>query len=273
MLLGVAGLLSVAAALAIGILLFGDFGSTEGRILGTTAVLAGYGLLTLPAAMLQDQRRLPVLAAIGALLAATGATLAVTMIWRDSASEDFGNTIWTVTAALLATVQTSALGLRPPREESPLVRGLFIGSAALVMVVASMFVAIIWASIEDEGFIRVFAALLVLDVLLVALQPILSHARPQTRAHRLRVLVSHGEPVELAVEARDVAAAAERAIRRLEGEGRPVRGIEVLDEEERGATPSGWQSLRRSPDRAHGSIPMRLPKAGRIIRAAKRREP
>jgi hypothetical protein len=45
-LLAVAGLLTAAAALAIGILLFGDFGSTEGRILATTALLAGYGLLT-----------------------------------------------------------------------------------------------------------------------------------------------------------------------------------------------------------------------------------
>ena len=43
----VAALLSGAAALAIGILLFGDFGTTEGRILASTALLAGYGLLIL----------------------------------------------------------------------------------------------------------------------------------------------------------------------------------------------------------------------------------
>ena len=32
-LLGVAGLLSISGAIAIGILLFGDFGETEGRVL------------------------------------------------------------------------------------------------------------------------------------------------------------------------------------------------------------------------------------------------
>jgi hypothetical protein len=60
-LLAVADLLTAAAALAIGILLFGDFGSTEGRILATTALLAGYGLFALPAAVLRDQRRLAAL--------------------------------------------------------------------------------------------------------------------------------------------------------------------------------------------------------------------
>jgi len=50
-LLVAAALLCAAAALAIGILLFGEFGATEGRILGTIAILAGYGLAGLPAAM------------------------------------------------------------------------------------------------------------------------------------------------------------------------------------------------------------------------------
>ena len=57
LLFAVAVLVSAAAALAIAILLFGHFGQTEGRILATTAILAGYGLLTLPAAMLRDQHR------------------------------------------------------------------------------------------------------------------------------------------------------------------------------------------------------------------------
>ena len=59
LLLSVAVLLSVSAALAVGILLFGEFGETEGRVLATTGLLAGYGLLALPAAMLLDRRRLP----------------------------------------------------------------------------------------------------------------------------------------------------------------------------------------------------------------------
>ena len=70
LLLAVAGLMCVAAALAIGILLLGDFGGTEGRILGTTLLLAVHGALAVPAAILWDQRRLGALAAACAGLAA-----------------------------------------------------------------------------------------------------------------------------------------------------------------------------------------------------------
>jgi uncharacterized membrane protein required for colicin V production len=52
LLLGVAALLSATAALAVAILLFGDVGATEGRILTTTAVLAGSGVLALPVTLL-----------------------------------------------------------------------------------------------------------------------------------------------------------------------------------------------------------------------------
>jgi hypothetical protein len=113
-LLAVAALLTVAAALAIGILLFGDFGSTEGRILATTALLAGYGLFCLPAAMLHDRRQAPLLAA---------------------------------------------------------------GVAALAL----------WADLDSERYGRAFGALVVLNVLLVALQPILARARTAER-DGLRVL-------------------------------------------------------------------------------------
>jgi len=61
LLLCVAGLLSASALLAIAILLVGRFGSTEGKILGSTALLAGYGLIALPAVMLAAFLTAPVL--------------------------------------------------------------------------------------------------------------------------------------------------------------------------------------------------------------------
>jgi hypothetical protein len=70
LLLAVAGLLSASALLAIGILLVGRFGETEGRILATTALLAGYGLVGLPSTILFDQGRSRRLAVGGLALAA-----------------------------------------------------------------------------------------------------------------------------------------------------------------------------------------------------------
>ncbi len=225
-LLAVAALLSAVGLLAIGILLFGDFGGTEGRILGTTAVLAGYALLALPAAILVDQRRLPQLAATVIALALAGAALAMVGIWQDGAGDDLGRTIGTVTVWLVATTQVAALAARRREQDSRVVRALFAASSALAAVVAAMFTALVWAEPDSEGYARVFAALIVLDVLLVALQPILARARPTERAYPLRLLIAPDETVEVLVEASDLAAAAAKAIRAVERDGRTVLRLE-----------------------------------------------
>src|SRR5689334_8083938 len=95
-LLGVAGLLSASALLAIGILLAGRFGETEGRILGTTALLAGYGLIALPATILLDQGRLAGLSLAGLGLAGAGAALALAAVWSN-APEALGKAVGTAT--------------------------------------------------------------------------------------------------------------------------------------------------------------------------------
>ena len=83
LLLGVAGLLSATALLAIAILVVGHFGSTQGKILGSTALLAGYGLVALPAAVLLDQGRSRMLGLATASLAAVGAAVALAAIWSE----------------------------------------------------------------------------------------------------------------------------------------------------------------------------------------------
>jgi len=49
--------LAATAALAIGVLLLGDFRDTEARVLLTTLAISFSGLLTLPAAILLEQGR------------------------------------------------------------------------------------------------------------------------------------------------------------------------------------------------------------------------
>jgi hypothetical protein len=227
-LLAVAGLLTAAAALAIGILLFGDFGSTEGRILGTTALLAGYGLLALPAAILRDQRRAAILSAAVGALAVTAASLATVALWTDG-GDALGKALGTANGWLVAVVQPAALTARRREHDPRAVRLLFTASSALVVLLASMFTVLLWAEIDSERYGRVFGALLVLNVLLVALQPILARARPSAIVHRLRVRVGSGESIELTVEAPDLAAAAAKAIRTVERDGQRVLGLEVTD--------------------------------------------
>jgi hypothetical protein len=213
LLLGAAALLSFAAALAIAVLLFGDFGSTEGRILGTTAVLAGYALLALPAAMLYDRGRLPALVGIVSALAAVGAALVISLIWSTEPPDTLAEAAATVNAWLIAAVQAAALSLRRQPRDSTAVSRLFVISTALAVTLAGALTVVIWAEIDSSRLGRVLGSLLVLDVLLVALQPILARARPVLATHRVSIELSSGEAVVLEIEAMDTASAAARAIR------------------------------------------------------------
>lgn len=228
-LLGVAGLLIAAAALAIGILLFGDFGSTEGRILGTTAVLGLYGLLALPAAILGDRRQAAILVAVVVVLVAAGATLAIALIWTDDPSERLGRLFGTSAAWLAAAVLPAALTLRRRESDARAVQRLFAASSALAVVLAVLFTVLQWADDASDRLGRVFGALLVLESLLVALQPVLARARRAARVYRLRVRVAAGSGPDMEIEAPDLAGAAARAIRAVERGGQDVLGLDVVD--------------------------------------------
>lgn len=227
LLLAVAGLLSASALLAIGILIVGHFGRTEGRILATTALLAAYGLLALPSTILLDQGRSRRLAVIGLSLPTVGASLALVALWTSNPSPTLGNAVGTVTAFALASTQASALAAGRRERDPTSVRRLYAFSSALAATAAVMFTALLWAQIERESYARLLAALVVLDLLLVALQPILARARPLGVRFRLRVLVEPDETVVLEVEAPDLATAASKAIRTLERDDRRVLGLEV----------------------------------------------
>lgn len=235
-LLAVAALLSVSGAIAIAILLFGDFGETEGRVLATTGLLAAYGLLALPAAILVDRHRQPVLAVLVFTLALVGAVLALSAVWTSEPSDAHGNAIGTATAFLVASAQVSALVLRRPEQDRPLIRWLFGLSSALALGVATMFSLMLLAEIDSERYGRVLAAAVVLDVLAVALQPTLARARPGSAVIPLRLQLDSGELRSIEVVAPDLAGAAAKAIRQIEREGHHVIRLEVADTPRRPST-------------------------------------
>lgn len=220
----IAAALTATALLAVGILLAGDFGETEGRILGTTLLVAAYGLLALPAGLLVDQRRLAALAATVLGLALAGFALAVAAIWTPDAPDALGKTSATITVFAVAFSQTAALVAR--RRPAPAaVRRLFALSVALVLVVATMVTVLVWAELDGGGYARILAAVAVLDVLVVALQPILTLARARPTVYALRVAVEDDGEVATIVEAADFATAAARAIRSVERSGRHTVGV------------------------------------------------
>lgn len=227
LLLAVAALLSVSALLAIGILLAGRFGETEQRILATTMLLAGYGVLGLPSVVLLDQARFRALSAAAALLPAVAAAIALASVWSGSDSETLGRTVGTATVLAVAAAQTAAIAARRRDDDPASVRRLFAAACVLAPVAAAAAIALIWTLPDDPLYPRLFGALVVLDLLVVALQPVLARARLAQPEHRFSVVLADGRTVEVEVAGGDVASAAARAIRAAERAGGHVVRLDV----------------------------------------------
>jgi hypothetical protein len=221
--------LAATAALAIGVLLLGDFRDTEARVLLTTLAISLSGLLTLPAAVLLEQGRSTMLA--GTTIALTAALFATFeyMLWLADDSESGWKIVGTLAAAAVGSTQISAQTTRLRAGDRQSVRAVFYSAAGLVLLTAAMVVAAIWEEIDDGGYYRALAALAVLNVFLVVVQPLLRKLGPSAGgAFRVRLATEPGGEEELELAGRDFADAVARAIRKREREGRRVMGLERL---------------------------------------------
>lgn len=225
----VVGALTLTALLAITILLFGRFGDTEGRILGTTMFLAGFGLLALPAGILFDQHRLQGLAVALLALAAFGFGLATTGVWSGDAPEALGKLTVTVVALGVSAAQTAALAARRRKSDPRVVRALFAASTALAAVLASAAAVAVWAEVDSQLFFRLLGAAAVLDVLLVVLQPVLALMRRAERSYVLHLRFDPPAELDVTVEAPRLSRAVARAIERAEAAGRRVVAVELVE--------------------------------------------
>lgn len=228
--------LCLTAAIAIAILLVGSFGETEGRILGSTLSVGIYGLLTVPAAVLVDQGRFRPLALADAALAAAGLALLLGLIWAAGDPPiALVKLAFSCGACALAAAQIAALAARRAPEDSPLVRRAFVGSTAVVLGLAAMVVVAVWVDLDRETtlpllYYRALGAVGVVDVLLVALQPILAKMHAGEGATtRLSLLVEPGGPLEITEPGDDFPRAVARAIRRVERDGGRVVRIARID--------------------------------------------
>jgi MFS family permease len=223
------------AALAVGILLFSEFGETSARILGTTGALAFFSLLALPAGVLLDRGRAAVLGWVSLALAALGLVLVLVLLWVDwdDGSEKLGKSALTVTVFAVAGAQASATTARLREEDPRSVRWLYAAGLAAVAALASMTAVAVWAEIDQAGYYRVLGALAIVAVLVTLLQPVLRKtAAPGTTepgGFRLRLTLADGHQLEREERARTFADAVAKAVRAAEREGSRVMEIERLE--------------------------------------------
>lgn len=210
LLFGALASLSVTAALAILILLFGDFGNTEARILGTTVAISVASLLALPGAILLERRTSVLIGWACVSLAVASFAWAQVVIWGWGDSDAAGKLLGTLTAWAVASTQTTALQTRRRDDDPRAVEAVAGGATALALLLAVLVSFAIWTEPDSSAFFRILAALAVLDVFLVVLQPILRRLQAEGAATARAVL--EGTPEQI-----------DEALRRVEGTGVTVR--------------------------------------------------
>jgi hypothetical protein len=191
--------LCLTAAIAIGTLLFGDFEGEAARVIFTTIFLAIASALALPAGVLIDHGRVPVLARVA--LVTTAAALAVSLfaLWTD-ASDDWP---WQLAATLslcaLLGAQVSVSTWPRSASDGPGVTWLYWIAIALSSVLVAVVSAAIWGSADEEGTARLIGALAVAAILTTLLQPIVRRLQRPARRDLELVLRLDEAPSDAAV--------------------------------------------------------------------------
>jgi hypothetical protein len=219
--------LAATAALAIGVLILGDFGDTEGRVLATTLAISIVGLLGLPAAVLLEQGRASVLAGATIALAAAAFVTFEYVLWLADDAEGGWKLVGTLVTATAASTQISALTTRTRAGDRQSVRAVYVSAIGLVLLVGALVINAIWNEVESGGYYRALAALAVLNVFLLVLQPLLRRLDSEARGgFKVRIATEQGGVEELELTGRDFADAVARAIRKVERDGRRVTRVE-----------------------------------------------
>jgi hypothetical protein len=196
-LLGAATIVSAAALVAIGAILNGDFGDTEGKIFATlaTAFVAGSTAIAGIACLERGVSR--PFGLLGVLLATFGFLLWADEIWEQHHSGEYWKLLglllaWTLTTLVVTTTRLMA---RSQRVERTLFRATALAAVAAGLTVSSMILR------ENGDGWQLFAVMLVLVLLGEALTPIVERytVAASDQAPSERVLGAIGGAVVVAV--------------------------------------------------------------------------
>lgn len=185
---GAAAILAVAALAAIAIVVSGDLGDREARIIVSMLAVFLCGGAAVAGIALLDRERVPLLGAI--VLAVSGANLVVFLLaaWKAQ----FGNgangyfdllviaLAWAVATVVVATLPLLAADGRLRRTMLPAV-GICAFSGATIAT------ALVWARSDSGGWEKMLTVLAILMVAGHLLTPVLDrllrHTGPTTRPH------------------------------------------------------------------------------------------
>jgi hypothetical protein len=171
--------LCVTTPIAVVVLLSGDFGETDARIVGTALAMVAFSSASLAGFSLR-RRAISVVVSYACIAAsALGFVAWVNLIWSDSGFDSDGT--WKPAVVLLiltvAVTQASLLILGARDTENRSVQAALGSTLAMIVVLSSMLVIALLKEIEDETYYRFLGAVTILWALGTILVPVLRRAR------------------------------------------------------------------------------------------------
>jgi hypothetical protein len=220
--------LSLTALIAIVALIAADFGEVELRILATTAGFGFASLLAMRGTVLLDQQRHETLASVVITLSALTFIVELWAVWIDSDDSAPWKSFVCVVAVTTALAQIAGMLARRRPSDPPSIRVLMWTAGTCAVVLALMAVNAALSEVDDAGYYQLFGVVAVLDVLSVALQPVVRRlgATPQApAANRFACVLSDGRRIERDAGA-DLPGAVASALRELQDGSERVTRIE-----------------------------------------------
>ena len=166
--------LAMNALIGIIIVLKGDFGDTEGKLLGTTFGLALFTVLAIPSTVQLGRGRFYALAGFGISVSVIAFILAVSAIWSDGAFEDVFLTKLMVTFGVMAFASNHAALLLLASATPKVIKVTLIATITMLMVIAVALITSVWLEDLPKEIARPLTVFAILDVLGSMAVPMLS---------------------------------------------------------------------------------------------------
>jgi hypothetical protein len=216
--------LSATALIGIVTLLSGDFGETQGKVLLSTLLIAGFSITVL-CHLAVVGRALQVVGFIGVGVSTVALAVGLVLIWRDwYAADDTDFLLKTlgVSSVLAISFAHANLLLLLGQRRNQVVRLLLYATVALIAIVALMLCLPIASGGEipedPDIYWRVFGVVAILDVLGTIVLPVTGRLLRDDRAARLELTLSADLDARLGAAAQAAGSSKEEAaIAALEG--------------------------------------------------------
>ena len=173
-LIALLGALAMNALIGIIIVLKGDFGDTEGKLLGTTFGLALFTVLAIPSTVQLGRGRFYALAGFGISVSVIAFILAVSAIWSDGAFEDVFLTKLMVTFGVMAFASNHAALLLLASATPKVIKVTLIATITMLVVIAVALITSVWLEDLPKEIARPLTVFAILDVLGSMAVPMLS---------------------------------------------------------------------------------------------------